>query len=1813
MANIQEKFEIWCKKLYDISKRNYMMNFTGQHNRSLLLNQPDMFQLYRLLVLEDKSLSFKRNITRENNFNVFAIETLIQALGSDFSFKEGDIDTTTFKDKNSYDVLRNIKRVANEFKMEQGIDVMYITFAYLRWQPPFSNEYYKTPLINVPVVLEQENMNALYSVSRIGDPEINPILKYMLEQQGIFLPEMNELSLEEYLTNLEKLVNENGWEILQEATLCILFFQKMVMFKDLQTNQQRIFNHPILKAFCDETLFDMSEDDLDFDHDHENEKDRLIVVQADSSQMDAISLAKKGKSFVLQGPPGTGKSQTITNIIAQAIGNGQKVLFVSQKTAALEVVYNKLKNVGLDEFCLPLHNHKINKTKIVNQIYHPYLLKKTMVKQEKLNELDRLQTLKVEINQYAQNIAQKVYHLDMSFLDMINSYYEVCDVEDGDFDILNWATITQNQLNETLTTIKMFEEQYQNYQQENHPCFDDCLIVSLTLLEKENLEKELLKTKENIQSVITLLDSINFYIADFQIAFKDSWQAIKDLQMVIEKNRNNFNFLQNHDGKKIVLLLEQIQNKKNLLQENERYLKKIFKEEILTLDLKEIALPIQENLQLVNQSVLFFKNQSHEYIFTHLMDYQDALERHIRYQKEISDAKSTLKRMLNLTTDEFENLNYYELWEELNNNSYDLTFIDIVYKDYETIKKQLMQVNHTQQEIKDIQDLIRSYAILSILNIDKDALLNYQFIINNTENSFTLLFNSAKRELRKDVFNTLSVYLKENVKVNQENIEKVLNLLVKYHQLKEQIDNELTSLNDQILEGKEFTIDMDFANLLKEFEKIHHIFNLLPNIQLETLKNILSFASKEIIKEQIHIYIEAKAQLFNNDKKYSIFVSNQNLEENVEYLHRLTQSLQKLSCYLTNSFEMNHLDEYLKRMMVYQETKEEYEKNGKLLSSICPDSTLYHQFMEQNENIRFFFAFCEKYSIQERSFFQLNESHFHEITESIQHFLKRYPNAMESYTYFLSLFNENKHIELYNNDELLQLIDDCSQNVSALKNKIFFQKSMRDYENNEELSDFIQYCLHHTINEKLTSVYLKKFYLKTLQNFIYDNDYLENTSKAKLLSKIDEFTLLCKEQLEINKAKIRSTCLENIPPLKTNLASSDERNYLLREYKRSRKRPIRQLFDHIPHLLLNLKPCLMMSPLTVSNYLENDNYQFDLVVFDEASQIRPEEAIGSIYRAKQIIIAGDSRQLPPTSFFSKRMEEDIEMDEEEYELEDLDESILEYAARKLPSITLLWHYRSKNESLIAFSNHYIYENNLITLPSVKQSSKDFGMEYIYVQGIYSKKKKLANSIEAEKVVELIEEHILKYGTSRSLGVIAFGERQKYTIDKAILEFRKNHLQNEQYEAFFSGDLKEPFFVKNIENVQGDERDTIIFSIGYGKDENGVFRYHFGPLQQAGGERRLNVAISRAKYNLKVVASFYPEEIDLSRIESEGVKLLKKYLEFACQASSLDFLPCQKEENEGLKDKIASFLKKHDYDVVFNYGYSSFKIDLAVFEKQNHQQFICGILLDGKRYVQEKTCRDREFIKNEMLKENDWRIYRIFSKFYLENEEMENQALLQFIQSKALNEEAHTFSESYVIELEETNEKKNDYGFEIYHLFDFNQYKKEPLSFLGFSLAMINEKLIEAVLQDMGVMHIHDLSLQIANAYKINEYRVQNRILKIIESEKFEKDRFFIYLKGSNLHKVRQVQGQDKRLLEYIYPQEIHECLRIILKNNMGLDRDGLIREAMMVFGQKIKSSKVTDFFNKYINRLLNEKEIIEIDGMLSIAGTGGENDESRRK
>ncbi|MBW4683078.1 MAG: DUF559 domain-containing protein [Microcoleus vaginatus WJT46-NPBG5] len=422
--------------------------------------------------------------------------------------------------------------------------------------------------------------------------------------------------------------------------------------------------------------------------------------------------------------------------------------------------------------------------------------------------------------------------------------------------------------------------------------------------------------------------------------------------------------------------------------------------------------------------------------------------------------------------------------------------------------------------------------------------------------------------------------------------------------------------------------------------------------------------------------------------------------------------------------------------------------------------------------------------------------------------------------------------------------------------------------------------------------------------------------------------------------------------------------------KQKRHKEIREFIASAPELVTTLKPCWLMSPLAVSQYIDPQAVHFDVVIFDEASQIRTEEAIPSIMRAKQVIIVGDNKQLPPTPFFASSAS-----DEEEDEDEDIYESVLDECWTFMKYHTLMWHYRSQDESLIAFSNQKVYESRLISFPNpVKDPNR--GVHFRYVkEGIYDRGGRRDNIGEAEEVARLTLEHI-EQNPHQPLGIIAFSKAQADAIEEQLDQLSATNPDLKE----FCQDESPKFFLKPLEQVQGDERDVIILSFGYGVDSQGEFIHNFGPLSRQGGERRLNVAITRAKCKLVLVASIQADNLDLSRTSSKGVALLKEYLAYA--ASDGKKLEGNQSEdltrfNSPLEDDIYQALIERNYSVERRVGCSDYRIDLAVKDEQGNK-FLLGIECDGVTYHTYPTVRDRDHLRQLVLEGLGWRIHRIWS-------------------------------------------------------------------------------------------------------------------------------------------------------------------------------------------------------------------------------------------
>lgn len=467
--------------------------------------------------------------------------------------------------------------------------------------------------------------------------------------------------------------------------------------------------------------------------------------------------------------------------------------------------------------------------------------------------------------------------------------------------------------------------------------------------------------------------------------------------------------------------------------------------------------------------------------------------------------------------------------------------------------------------------------------------------------------------------------------------------------------------------------------------------------------------------------------------------------------------------------------------------------------------------------------------------------------------------------------------------------------------------------------------------------------------------------------------------------------------------SASEIGILRRELqKRKRIKPLRKLFAEIPHVLQTLKPCLLMSPISVSTYLKPDVFHFDLVVFDEASQLPTAEAIPSILRASQVVVAGDPKQLPPTSFFESSL---IPEEEEDDEDDDLDggqaplESLLDDCIAIVPVFHesyLRWHYRSRDERLIKFSNHFFYDNKLITFPAANPGVAGQGVRFKYVSdGIYDRGRSRINRIESRIVARLALEHFEHY-PERSLGIVALNLSQKEAIDDAIAEAL---LSRPDLVTFFDKGRPDGVFVKSLENVQGDERDTMIISVGYGRDHAGGLSMNFGPINTDGGWRRLNVMITRAKWECILVSSLRAQDLSGVNPNNRGAVSLRSFLEFAARSGDLlpeDAVQTNAETNE-FEESVRAAILDRGFKVDMQVGASNYRIDLAVRDHRDERRYLLGIECDGVAYHSSRTARDRDLLRQLVLQRMGWRIHRVWSTEWFHDRERAVAGILRSIE------------------------------------------------------------------------------------------------------------------------------------------------------------------------------------------------------------------------
>lgn len=522
-------------------------------------------------------------------------------------------------------------------------------------------------------------------------------------------------------------------------------------------------------------------------------------------------------------------------------------------------------------------------------------------------------------------------------------------------------------------------------------------------------------------------------------------------------------------------------------------------------------------------------------------------------------------------------------------------------------------------------------------------------------------------------------------------------------------------------------------------------------------------------------------------------------------------------------------------------------------------------------------------------------------------------------------------------------------------------------------------------HDQIIDVYLRSIYKTIILSIIESEPVLNGFTGTGFNEQIAQFKKMDQEFIELTKDELYYKLTHNLPTDHESIQISKELNILRRAISSNgRGISIRSLFEQIPTILTKLCPCMLMSPISVAQYLSAKNGLFDIVIFDEASQLPTCKAVGVLARGKNAVIVGDPNQMPPTSFFAGN-----KVDEDNLDIEDLDSILDDCLALGMPQTHLHWHYRSRHESLITFSNQEFYENSMITFPSVNDGEKR--VHLVKVDGFFERGKGRVNKGEARAIVNEIKKRYKDPGLSlQTIGVVTFNISQQTLIEDLLQE---EYQKDPEFDKWANVG-EEAVFVKNLENVQGDERDVILFSIAFGPDIEGKLSLNFGPLNKENGWKRLNVAVTRARSEMIVFTTMTADMIELKRTKSKGVESLKHFLEFAEKGTLQSrYAETRIEKDQGIMEHICQCISNAGYKYQKAIGRSKFKVDIAVINPFNEKEYLLGIMLDGESYKQSTNTKDREIGQLSVLDGLGWKLHRIWAMDWWENREKELSKLL----------------------------------------------------------------------------------------------------------------------------------------------------------------------------------------------------------------------------
>jgi len=1549
----EDRLTRWQRKLLDLSLRNNLLSFKSG-KKSLRLDAPDPAYLedilaeghaLKLLTRPDlmdgsdpRSQAIHEGRERENIRRQHALDAL-KRKEVFVGLTQDDMDSR----------LVELFRSSRASLQEGGSNTLYLAMGFLSWtRDEKEDKKYRAPLILVPVSLERRSARSGFSLKLHDDePCFNPTLLEMLRQdfelelgvQDTELPK-DESGLD--VTGIWKTVSNavkdiKGWEVVEDVVLATFSFAKYLMWKDLTESTEQLKQNAVVRHLL-ETPRDSYESTVEFPDVRKLDvvlpvKETFCPLPADSSQLSAVVAGSKGKDFVLIGPPGTGKSQTISNLIAQCLGERKRVLFVSEKMAALDVVYRRLTDVGLGNFCLELHSSKARKTDVLEQLRRSWDGAAAMAPEEWQSEAERLEGLRSQLNHYV----ERLHIRHSNGLSVYEAIGKVVVGHDLPVLHLSWPSAQAHDvkdmhaLRETAELLDVHAKVIGGGQLTANP------LAYVAQTEWSPLwQSELLEAAQGVgpavrafeAAAVALTSAIGIPELQMEARVRDGLGLLAET--LPAASGHDWQFVLRPDAKAIA---------EGLCQ----------------------AVPLVERYRELHSSLSVpCSNQVLEDVRLGISQ----LSRYFELQAQLSPSwneslRSRLAAGIELLRSRHELLNQLTLpykegiptatvrqlqhdWLELQNSSWPMT---VIRRKALTKKLKELATGGGEPDIgTDIERLgkidsleseIKSFEELSLLTSNAWAGLKTELDVARA----SLAFQSALEKAR--------------VRQGWEDIGL-----------------------DPVGRGQCGDIARDDILRMREMRHIEQVISRLTELEKDTDGVWSGYETDLAVAKVFVIYQGALLAARNN---------NQWLDDGFGVIENGRAGV-------TAAADLKMMRE----MVLLQGRLKEFEDLsaktsglwGGLQTKVDAIAPALRFFESLNIALSALANAPDELAAIKAPIAQLlgDSNVLLEPTGVIVGEGRVYANALNSLDETITRFSKASGLPESDKmtlgvllpGQVLQRAEDVLRTSNRLNAWCAWRKT-RQQALALGLANVVKGLEQGSIQLGRVKEAFETDYCRWWLNAVVDRDEVLRTFvSAEHEKRIRDFRELDERFIGLTQALVRAQ-LSAGHPSPDRVSQGSEWGLLRYEMqKKTRHLPLRELVTRASGAVMSLTPCLLMSPLSIAQFLPAETANFDVVIFDEASQIPVWDAIGAMARGKQVIMVGDPKQLPPTSFFD-RAESDVDDSDVETELESILEECI---GANLPTMKLSWHYRSRHESLIAFSNYRYYDGELVTFPSPLTHDRAVSFNLV-PNGQYERGGSRTNKPEAKALVSDLVGKLKSPGFRESgltVGVVTFNAEQQSLIENLLDDERR---KDPFIEAYFLESLLEPVFVKNLESVQGDERDIMYFSITYGNAPGvtGPVPMNFGPMNKQGGERRLNVAITRARQELRVFGSFRPEQMDLSRTQALGVRDLKHFLEFAdrgTRALGESVFGSVGDFESPFEKAVAISLAEKGWTVHPQVGVSAFRIDLGVVDPDAPGRYLAGVECDGATYHRSATARDRDKLREQVLRGLGWEILRIWS-------------------------------------------------------------------------------------------------------------------------------------------------------------------------------------------------------------------------------------------